>query len=260
MPIVTLTTDFGTRDSYAGALKGAILSLDPKLNLVDISHDVPPFDIVRAAFILKNCWDEFPAGTIHVVSVNPFINADPAFLAVEFNQHFFILPDNGLLSLLFPVQINKAFRIALPENSTFPQKNAIAWAVAALAGGKPVFEIGDQVSDLESRLTLQPVVNAELIRGTVIHKDRYGNVITNITDHLFESARKGRPFSIIFKNHLPLFKIAQNYTTVPVGETLALFNDMGLLEIAMNMDDAGSLLDMQIDDTVQINFQVAPNV
>jgi hypothetical protein len=259
MPIVTLTTDFGTRDPYIGALKGAMLSMNPQLNIVDISHDVPAFDIVRAAFILKNCWDEFPAGTIHVVSVNPFVNSTPAFIAVNFNKHIFILPDNGLLSLLFPLPFENAFRIPLNPASTFPQKSAIAKSVAAIAGGKPVFEIGEQVKEPESRLTLQPVVNAELIRGTVIHKDAYGNVITNITHDLFHNTRNNRPFSIVFKNHRPIFKISQNYTHVPVGETLALFNDLGLLEIAMNMDDAASLLDMQIDDTVQINFQAATN-
>ncbi|MEZ4948221.1 MAG: SAM-dependent chlorinase/fluorinase [Saprospiraceae bacterium] len=259
MTIVTLTTDFGTRDAYVGALKGAMLSRHRDLQFVDITHEIPAFDIVSASFTLNNCWDEFPEGTIHIISVNPFVEIPPRFVLASYGGHYFIAPDNGIFSLLFPRPLKEAVELEINPASTFPQKIPFANAVAGIAAGKSLNALGTPIKELDAKFTLQPVVNQQLIRGTVIHQDRYGNVVTNISMALFDSVCKGRPFSILFRNHKPLFKIVRNYNSVAVGETLALFNDFGLLEIAMNMDNAALLLDMKLDDTVQINFDTPEN-
>lgn len=138
MPIVTLTTDFGVRDFYAGALKGALLRRSPGLQMVDISHDIKPFDIVQGAYVVQHAWPEFPEGTIHIIGVNCVYDKPHRFLAARRHGHYFIAPDNGLLTLLFPDWPDPDVRVleALPENE-FPSKTAFAEAAAYLVQDRP---------------------------------------------------------------------------------------------------------------------------
>ena len=254
MPIVTLTSDFGWTDYYVGLLKGGLLSKNPNLNIVDISHNIKNYDIVQGAFILKNAYDSFPEGTIHVISVNNYYNKDHCFIAVRYNGHYFLGPDNGVFSLLFEEKPTSVYELERTGDNDFPMKDIFAKAVAHITNDMPFNEIGIPLDEITERITFQPVISKSHIRGSVIHIDHYENAIVNISKELFDKVRGKRDFSIFFKRFGPIKKISDHYASVPVGETLCFFNSAGYLEIAVNMGKAHSLLGLNIDDSIQIDF------
>lgn len=254
MQIVTLTTDFGLSDYFVGAVKGAMLSEYNLLNIIDISHNIKSYDIVQAAFTLQNCFASFPIGTIHVIGVNSFYAPDPIFLAIAHQGHYFVGPNNGVFSLMFKNQTFEAIQVHFSFEGTFPLKTLFSKTVAHLASGKDIKELGAKLPSLVQRIMFQPVIGHSYIRGAVSYIDNYGNVILNISQALFQEVARGRPFELYFKRHDPITVLGRHYHDVPVGEPLCLFNSAGLLEIAMNMGQAASLLGLQIDDSVQINF------
>ena len=256
MPIVTLTTDFGTQDFYAGALKGALLSRCPAVQLVDVSHDIKPFDIVQGAFVLRNVWPEFPEGSIHLVGVHCVYDQGYRFVAARHAGHYFIAPDNGLLTLLFEHLEPDDLR-SLPADSAehFAVKKVFAEAVLHLAEGHPFEELGEHPAPLLQRISIQPVITPTRIRGTVIHIDNFDNVVVNIRQEVFEKARNNRPFSLFFKRNDPITQLSGNYCDVAVGEQLCLFNMAGFLEIAVNLGRAATLLGLKVEDVVEVVFE-----
>ena len=255
MPIVTLTTDFGWKDHYAATIKGAMLSRSPDLTLVDITHNIKTYDIVQAALLLRSTFRNFPPGSIHVVSVNDLAERNPRFVCLEAEDHYFVGPDNGLFSLVFEQPPAHISELLFDNPSTFPLKDIYSRAVQQLAEGGSVRELGPPLDRLVERISLQPVISPTLIRGSVIYIDNYENVMINISRELFERLRQERPFALYFKRHDPLRQLSRTYADVPVGEPLCLFNSGDLLEIAINMGRAASLLGLDIDDTVQIEFE-----
>ena len=259
MKFTTLTTDFGTHDFYVGALKGALLRRVPSLQLIDISHDIPPFDIVRGAFVVANIWREFPEDSIHLIGVNCVYQQDFRFVLARHEGHFFLAPDNGLLSLLFtgfePTDLRN-----IPANpfEHFAVKNIFANAVGHLMEGKPFEEIGEHAAPLLERISIQPVITPTRIRGTVIHVDNFENVVVNIRREIFESAANGRPFSLFFKRNDPIVQLSGNYCDVAVGEQLCLFNMAGYLEIAVYMGRAATLFGLKVEDVIEIVFEASP--
>lgn len=255
MPVVTLTTDFGLQDYYVAVIKGTLLRRDDHLNLVDITHQVNNYDIVQAAFIFRNAWRSFPAGTIHLLSVNDLYSSNKRFLLVHHEDHFFVGPDNGLLSLVFQPFPEVVYEIPFPPEAVFPVGELFAIAVDHINSEKPLNEIGPPAGDIVQRISFQPVIGPSYIRGTIIHVDNYENAVVNISKSLFEQVGRNRPFALFFKRHDPITKISRHYYDVPVGETLCRFNSSGFIEIAINMGKAGSLLGLNVEDTVQIDFQ-----
>ena len=254
MALVTLTTDLGEQDFYAGALKGAILRQSPLAQLVDITHRIPSHDIVRGAFILKNAFSHFPEGTIHLVNVHNFYDAAPRLLALKHQGHYFLGPDNGIFSLVFEQQPEMARALENEGEGLLSYQHAFARAIAHLAAGTPLEEIGEPLDAISERIHLRPVVSAAQIRGTVVHVDKFENVIVNISRDLFDKVRKDRSFALYFKRHEPITELSARYCDVPMGETLCLFNSSGYLEIAIHMGKAASLLGLGVDDAVRIDF------
>lgn len=255
MPIVTLTTDFGLTDHYVGMIKGAILSQVADTQIVDVTHCIELHNIVQAAYILKNCYQDFPKGTIHIVSVNNHSVTHSAILLCKHQEHYFVVPDNGILSLMLeeiPFQIVK---IPIEQKDQFVIKNLYATIVRHLNEKGALEEIGQTALDIEQRIMLRPVVTASQIRGSIIYIDHYENVVVNIQRSLFEEVGHGRPFQISFKRHEPIIQLSAYYYDVPVGEVLCLFNTAQFLEIAVNMGKAAKLLGLSIDDTIQIDFK-----
>ncbi len=252
MQIVTLTTDFGLDDYYVALMKGALLRQTADLQIIDISHNIKQFDIVQGAFVLKNTYPSFPRGTIHIVTIN---NSDSgrSFICLDQDGQFFIGPDNGIFSLIFP-NMPEAWRLDPVEESPFSIQTALATAVAHLAAGKPLYEVGLPAGEVVQRIALQPVLSASQIRGSVIYVDHYENVTINITQELFEKVRNGRRFAVFFKRNDPITTLSLHYTDAPVGEPLCLFNAAGLLEISVSMGKASSLLGLKLDDMVQVDF------
>lgn len=255
MPIVTLTSDFGLNDYYVALIKGAMLCENPNLNIVDITHNINNYDIVQAAFILKNSYESFPKGTIHILSVNSFHDKKRKFLAIRHNEHYFIGPDNGVFSLLFDETPEDIYKLDFINKGTFPLKTVFAKAVGHISREMPFNEVGIPVAEIVERITFQPVIGPSQIRGAVIHIDRYENVVVNISRKLFEQVWEKRDYEISFRRNDPINKIFNNYYDVPIGETLCRFNSADFLEISINMGKASSMLGLKIEDTVQIDFR-----
>jgi S-adenosyl-L-methionine hydrolase (adenosine-forming) len=258
MPYITLTTDLGTQDWYTGALKGALLSAAPTAQLVDVSHSIRAFDIVQAALVVRNVWTEFPSDTIHALAVNCVYSPDARFVALRHEGHFFLAPDNGLLTLLFegiPAADLRLLSVP-PDAAHFSVKKTYADAVAHIAAGRDFEALGSPLdAPLLRRISIQPVITAAQIRGTVIHIDHFDNVVLNIRRDTFEEVRKNRAFSLFFKRNDPLQVLSRNYSDVPLGEPLCLFNSADLLEIAVNFGRAATLLGLKVEDVVEVNFE-----
>lgn len=254
MPLVTLTTDYGLRDPYAASLKGELWRQSPGIQIVDISHNVNSFDIVQAAFIFKNAWPSFPAGTIHLLTVNDLASARSNYLLIHQFDQFFLCPDNGMLHLIFEEPKGIIYHLSFDKNGKQSLSKQIALVVNKLTRKVPLEQIGEPTQDLVRRLTLQPVITNEQIRGTIVYIDNYDNAISNISRNLFEQVGQGRNFEISFKRHPALTQLSQNYDEVDIGEALCLFNRAGYLKIAVNMGKAASLLGLQLEEMIQIDF------
>jgi S-adenosylmethionine hydrolase len=256
MQIVSLTSDYGTRDYYLAELKAAILSTGNHLQVVDVSNDVDRFDIVQASFFIKNVIPSFPEGTIHVVAVHCHYTSHPELIGFERNGHYFIGPNNGILSLVFDdLHENEVVTIPSPGEKTLSLNALIAHATGYISHQLPLTEIGPSVSQLTRKLVIQPVVTSSQIRATIMHIDHFENVIVNLKKDVFEKTRNGRNFEIYYKPNEPITTLSINYGDVSVGEALAFFNTSGYLEIALNMDKASSMLNLHKNETIQINFK-----
>lgn len=263
MPIITLTSDLGLRDHYVASVKAAILSLAPQVTLVDISHDVRPFDIHSAAFMLRSVWQQFPMDTVHIIGIKPELTAQQPHVVVHYMSHYFIGADNGIFSLLFDEKPEDIFEITLPQGDewTFPMRGVFAKAAAHLSkGGAPEF-LGQRVSGIAEILTTDAYSDGDSIRGKVEYVDHYGNVYVNIHRSMFESERKGRKFAIMFKRSLfAITRISRYYTDVVEGERLALWASNGQLLIAINGGAAGQgggasqLFGLATGDQIKIEF------
>jgi len=264
MAVITLISDLGTKDYYLAALKATVLSRMPDCRLVDISHHIPPFDISKAAFVLRNVWHEFPEGTIHVISVDSNWEADSPYTIVEKDKHFFIGADTGVFSLLFngePADGVYTIKLNGDEDLSFPTKSILMPVATKIAKGEKLSDIGDESDGYKVRPSINPVVEPQNIRGMVIYVDAYGNVITNITQQLFEEVVGNNRFTIVLRRGgIEVQSISRAYSEVPQGEVVALFTSEGYLEIAINRGVEGSgggatnLLGLKESDIVRVEF------
>lgn len=261
MPIITLTTDLGTVDHYVSAVKATILRQLDNANIVDISHDIPSFNIIHAAFVLKNVYQEFPPGSIHIIGVNAETNEDNSHLAVYANGHYFIGTDNGIFSLLLDLKPDKIVEITTnrdSDNENFPVKDVFAKAACHIARGGTLEIIGTEIKQFSKEFAkLEALHDKNSIRGSIIHVDHYGNAITNISQRLFKDVAKGRAYTINLgsKEHYSLNTIKRKYNEVQAGDAVALFISTDFLTISINNGSASSLMGLHINDTVRIEFK-----
>lgn len=256
MPVITLTSDWGTKDHYLASVKGAILRQIPEARIIDISHDIPPHDLSQAAFILKNCYFDFPEGTIHIIGVSTEESELNPHTAVEAGGQYFIGADNGIFSMLFEGKVDRIVEINIMQDSdhfTFSSRDRFVKAAAMLAEGNDIEQLGNAKAQLNQKFFFAPVLGQDMIKGMVIYIDNYENVITNITRDKFREVGKNRKFTISFRGE-EIRHIHDSYSDVPVGEILALFGCNGHLEIAMNHGNAGSLLGLDPNDPIRIEF------
>jgi S-adenosyl-L-methionine hydrolase (adenosine-forming) len=258
MSIVTLTTDWRQNDFYVGAVKGTILRLSPSTNVVDINHQVSPFNISQAAFVVKNAYGFFPEGTIHIVDVSAESSDNKGFIAAKYQGHFFICANNGILGLLFKDDPEIAVTIqsfSLETAPTFAGVSILAPAAALLSVGGKIEELGPVTIDLDKQIPLMAAIDESVISGSVIYIDSYQNAITNITRELFDRIGKGRAFEILVQsNYYRIKKLNQFYNETSPGELLALFNSLELLEIAIYRGNASELLNLGINATIRVKF------
>jgi S-adenosylmethionine hydrolase len=257
MPIITLTSDWGHRDFFLGAVKGKILSLLPSAAIIDISHGISPFNLKQASFIIRNSYPHYPKGTVHILSILTEKTEKAAHLAVKFDGQYFIGADNGIFSLIFDHDPEKIINISASVDNNkkdIPARDRFVEAAVHLAAGRSIDELGEPVSQWKEQLHFLPVVSGDVIRGVAIYINQYENVVTNITRELYDKTSKGRKCIIEFRGET-LNAISQSYQQVPIGEIVALFGSTGHLEIAINQGNAGSLLGLDINDPVRVEFR-----
>lgn len=258
MRIITLTTDLGNVDFYQAALKGSLISHFPDVRIVDISHNVPPFDIQNAAFVLRNAFPYFPAGTVHLIGIDSVFNKNNRYLAVKYRGHYFVGTDNGIFSLMFDEDTpDEAVELNLMQDLKylhFPLTDIFSKAATHLARGGSLSDIGEPVQHIVERTLIQPVVEQNILRGSVVYVDAFGNVITNISKELFNKEQKGRDFTVHFRRNETINKLSWHYNDVPEGEKLCLFGISDYLEIAINKGNASQLLGLKPSEIVRVEF------
>ncbi|MFT5970852.1 MAG: S-adenosylmethionine hydrolase [Flavobacteriales bacterium] len=268
MAIITLTTDYGTKDYFTAAIKGAILTELPGTQVVDISHEVEPFDIHQGAFILRNSYKHFPKGTIHMMGVDAERTLSNDHIAAKIDGHYFIGADNGFFALLFPeIKADKIISIGIGQDDdqfTFPMKDVFVRAACHIARGGQLAVIGREKLEWKESKMVQAIVKSDKsnIRGMVIYVDNFGNLVTNISATVFKQVQAGRDCEIILPRSRKIHVISNAYSEVAEeGKALALFNSSKLLEIAISrghgkqFGGASSLLGMNYRDIVTIYFK-----
>ncbi len=255
MAIVTLLTDSGESDHYVAAIKAKILSVNPGLNLIDISHRIQPCDLAHGAFVLKSVFRDFPKGTVHLVGVDANGGKEEQPIAIQLEDHFFVCSDNGLIGLISDKnhQLAVALNSINPIQTTFPEKEILASAAARLASGVAITSLGKPLTDFKKMLNRQVKATRRIIAGHVMRVDNYGNLITNILKQDFDILSKGKTYTIQFGGEKTR-RIQTEYHQVEQGDCFVLFNSLGLLEIGINKGNGSELLGLQYDSPVNITF------
>lgn len=272
MRIITLTTDMGTKDHYVASLKATILSRIPDAQIIDISHAVRPFDISEAAYHVSSCYKDFPEGTIHIIGVDsePVVNfggADGSFPSVLVdNGQYFICTDNGFFGAFLAERKPDSFWrvdniLSVDNPFRFPAKNLLIPIAERISKGEELGSFAQPAEQYKRAFAQTAISEPHLIKGHIIHIDSYGNVITNISEELFKRMGENIPFTIYFKNkNYFIDALAESYNEVAQGEKVAIFNDNGLLEIAINRGanrstgGAQELFGLRINDMVRVEF------
>ena len=259
--IVTLTTDFGMQDPYAGQLRGAVLKGCPAATVVDLTHGVPPWDVVTAAVTIRTSFAFFPAGSVHLVVVDPGVGGRRPILAARGSGHLFVAPDNGILSLLLiDRKLEAVHRVAHADRAptsaspTFHGRDLMAPVAAALAAGRPLEDLGPEVDPAELTMVIVPasVPGDNRLLGQVQRIDHFGNVRTTIRTGpgLFDPHRFAR--AEIGGHRVE--RLHRTYTEAPAGALLALVDSNGYLEIAANQASAAERLGCRPGDPVTVHL------
>lgn len=276
MPILTLTTDFGLKDHSVGAVKGALYDELEEVTIVDITHLISPFHITEAAYVIKNAYNNFPKGSIHIIGVDSELTPENKHIAMALNGHYFIAANNGLLSLIASeinpeevVEINIHDRV----DTNFTVLDIFIKVAAHIARGGNLSVIGKKLDHIKQIRHIEPSINNDQnqLIGHVIYIDNFGNVVTNIKRELFHQVAKGRTFSIQARSH-EFKKIYDSYSDAinfevlkdqreEDGKKLALFNSSSYLELAIyksnpkTVGGASSLFGLKDLDTITIKFE-----
>lgn len=248
MPLLTLTSDFGIRDYLVAAVKAQFFQANPGINIVDISHNISPFNFPQAAYLCKSAIKNFPENTYHVILVGLFENKPTQFLLAFHNNQYLLCADNGLLTMILEEKPEAVSGIRPGKNvlnNTLQLAAAMGNVIRQLEDGEPLQNIG--IPDVEYVQThqLRPSLGKDWIEGQILFIDNFENVIINITQNQFEEQRAGRNFRIIFKRGEVISRISSTYADVPEGEKLALFNSAGYLEISINKGNAAGLFGLK---------------
>jgi len=276
MNFITLTTDFGYKDFSVAITKANIYNNIDNVIIVDISHQISPFNNTQAAYILKNSYKSFPEGTIHIIGVDSELTPENSHLAMSFNNHYFIGANNGIFSLITEdLKPDKIVEINIHENiiSNFPVIDVFVNVAKHLASKGSLDVIGKEIKKIKQLTEIKPVINQkkDQILGSVIYIDNYGNVVTNITKKIFNEIGKSRPF-IIEARRIKFREIFSNYGQAidfsikkekreEDGKKLALFNSAGHLELAIyksnpeTVGSASSLFGLDYRDPITIFFE-----
>ena len=263
-PVISLLTDFGSADHYVGAIKGVILDICPRVRLVDISHEIGPYGIAEAGFTLAQAWRCFPAGTIHLVVVDPGVGSARRAILAEADGHRFVAPDNGVLTMALSGaapgrsrprvrEITAARYFRKPVSQTFHGRDIFAPVAAHLAGGVSPAKFGKPIADyvrLEGALPVR--LSAREWVGKILRIDRFGNIVTNLDGETWQRVVRG-PFEV--KAGLGrVTRLAANYAEVDGGAPFLIRGSAGYMEISVNRGSAAGVLSVEAGDPFKLRL------
>jgi S-adenosyl-L-methionine hydrolase (adenosine-forming) len=266
MPIITLLTDFGLSDEYVGVMKGVILSINPDAHIIDLTHLIDPQDITQAAYFLKASYPYFLKNTIHVVVIDPGVGTDRRIVVLKIDGHFFLAPDNGVLSLIWQ---NQSIEVGVWVNNpryflhnisrTFHGRDIIAPVAAWLSRNTPINRLGPYVnySDLKTIKILTSKISSEnSIDGSVISIDRFGNLLTNIEAGTIYQLCRQQPdkVPVVKVGRILIRGLSISYQSVPGKQAVMIIGSRGYLEIAVNCGNASQILQVFKGDPVAVTL------
>jgi S-adenosylmethionine hydrolase len=261
MPVVTLTTEWKPEDIYHGIIKGKLCRLCPGVTIIDNATGIPAFNISHASFVIRNTYNNYPEGSVHIICVHSEAVKGQEYLIVKAKEHFFIGTDNGIFNLILNSEPDEVVRIHHKENDD--ELEVFAKAASDILSGKKPSELGAPLKKIIEKLPLRATIDRDVIIGSIIFIDSYGNAISNITREVFCRVFEGKEYRILIqsnKNYTD--RILEKYSDVPVGELLARFNSLDLLEIAINGANISELLSLNVGSVVRIDLtsvKASPN-
>lgn len=262
MSIITLLTDFGHKDWYVASMKGCILSIAPNAVCVDITHEIQPGDICSAAFILAQCFSDFPEQTVFLCVVDPGVGTERSAIAIRLGRSYLVGPDNGIFSYLVKREKDRGIEIHKIENEsyihkqpshTFHGRDIFAPVSAHLAQGAAISDLGPRLEKIEQLILPRVDYQKSKAKGEILFIDHFGNVITNIMQMKLEPNFQSDKIILMVGNYIiPLVK---TFGDVAVGESLAYYGSGGFVEIALNGGSAAEEFNLQIEQKVEITLR-----
>ncbi|HEY3166142.1 MAG TPA: SAM-dependent chlorinase/fluorinase [Candidatus Binatia bacterium] len=259
--LITLTTDFGYQDSFVGIMKGVIAGLNPQVHVVDVTHGIPPQDILAGALTLRHAVRYFPRGSIHVAVIDPGVGSVRRPLLIEWDGNYFIGPDNGVLSLAVEnIESTQIVHLSNPAyhlkqtSTTFHGRDIFAPAAAHLSLGVPATAFGEPLTNIV-RVSLPEIARKKRrLEGEIVYIDHFGNLFTNIREHDLTGLPRNK-LDIVVRS-VTIRGLSQNYASAGVGELLAVVNSWDMLEIAVYKDNAQKRIGAKIGDKVEIALAI----
>ncbi|HEY5471386.1 MAG TPA: SAM-dependent chlorinase/fluorinase [Bacteroidales bacterium] len=253
MPVITLTTEWKPDDIYYGIIKGKLSSLSPGTVVIDNAGSIPVFNISHASFIIRNTYNNYPKGSVHIICVHSEALKDHDHLIVKARDHYFIGTDNGIFNLILNAEPDEVVKIYHQETSD--ELEIFSQAAAAIISGKNLSELGKTIKTISERIPLRATIDKDVIIGSIIFIDSYGNAISNITREVFHRVFENKDFRILIqsnKNYTD--QISVKYSDVAVGEMLARFNQFELLEISINGANVAELLSISVGSAIRVDI------
>jgi S-adenosylmethionine hydrolase len=253
MPVITLTTEWKSNDSYYGIIKGKLCAMCPGTTIIDNAGNIPAFNISQASFIIRNTYNNYPGGSVHIICVHSEAHQGQDYLVVRARDHYFIGTDNGIFNLILNSDPDEVVKINHDE--TADELEIFARAASDLIAGKKPTDLGKAVKTLSEKVPLRATIDKDVIIGSIIFIDSYGNAISNITREVFYRVFENRAYRILIQSNKNYTDhISLKYNDVPIGEMLARFNQLDLLEISINGADVSELLSLSIGSVLRVDL------
>ena len=256
--IITLMTDFGTSDHYVGVMKGVILNINPQVQIVDITHAIPPQDVHGAAFLIDSAYRYFPTGTIHVIVVDPGVGSERRAVVCQTETAYFVCPDNGLLTHILhnekhahAVAVENSAYFLPQVSNTFHGRDIFAPVAAHLSCGVPIGKLGNPVTHPVQLPIPKPQVTDKTVIGHIIWIDSFGNLVTDVSHEILESL-EGRNGVVIHAESVEIDHLNRSYAESEIGEVLAIIGSFSRLEISINQGNAAQVLGLKRGDAITI--------
>jgi S-adenosylmethionine hydrolase len=253
MPVITLTTEWRPDDFYYGIIKGKLCTLSPETVIIDNAHGIPVFNLSHASFVIRNTYNNYPKGSVHIICIHSESSEEKDHLIVNAKDHYFIGTDNGIFNLILNSEPDEIVKIS--HKGADDELDLFARAAAGLIAGKKPKELGTVIKEFSEKIPLRATIDKDVITGSIIFIDSYGNAISNITRELFYRVFENRQYLILIQSNKNFTDhISKRYSDEPVGELLTRFNSLDLLEISINGANAAELMSLSIGSVVRVDL------